>query len=128
MIFRSGPIIESCLHLASIFEKRPPSATYIHFSTSTAIGNFLRAVPASNMPRAEDKTSPALLLFYCFLMVTSAILNSLTYKKMLNSFKSQDPVNHPHNYEFFVNQINVAMYWAVAAIIVRTKAASNPKW
>mgnify|MGYP000554051233 CR=1 FL=1 len=121
------------------------------------------------MPRDEDQKSPGTLLLFCVLMVVSAILNSLSYKKvsvmpfafafcrfserftaalvwtllffscreshpphfplqMLNSFKSQDPENHPHNYEFFVNQINVAMYWAVAAVIVRSKAVRNPKW
>ena len=80
------------------------------------------------MPREEDKTSLPTLLLFCVLMVASAIANSLSYKKMLNSFKSQDPLHHPHNYEFFVNQINVAMYWVVAAGIVRTKAVRNPKW
>jgi len=80
------------------------------------------------MPRKEDHTSPATLMVYCVLMVSTAILNSLTYKKMLNSFKSQDPKNHPHNYEFFVNQINVAMYWFVAALVVRGKAVRNTKW
>ena len=79
------------------------------------------------MPRDEDKKSDTTLIFYCFLMISSAILNSLTYKKMLNAFKSQDS-DHPHNYEFFVNQVNVAMYYLVALIIVQTKAANNPKW
>jgi len=73
------------------------------------------------MPRAEDAISPLLLTLYVLLMILTGVLNSLSYKKMLNAYKSQDPVNHPHNYEFFVNEINVAMYFVLAWFIVLYK-------
>jgi hypothetical protein len=50
------------------------------------------------MPRTEDHISPALLLLYCVLNVSTGIMNSLSYKKMLNAYKSQDP-KYSHNYE-----------------------------
>ncbi|GMH64830.1 hypothetical protein TrLO_g4870 [Triparma laevis f. longispina] len=73
------------------------------------------------MPRLEDRTTPLTLSLYCVLTILTAILNSLTYKKMLNAYKSQDPINFPHNYEFFVNEVNVAMYFAIALGIIYYK-------
>ncbi len=73
------------------------------------------------MPRPEDVRSPVTLAFYCLAMIVTAILNSLSYKKMLNAYKSQEPEKHPHNYEFFVNEVNVAMYFALASVIVMYK-------
>jgi hypothetical protein len=70
------------------------------------------------MPRKEDAVPPLLLAVYVLLQIFSGVANSLSYKKMLNAFKSQDPVNHPHNYEFFVNEMNVAMYFVLALVIV----------
>jgi len=69
------------------------------------------------MPRKEDEVPGLLLLCYCFLNIVTGVLNSLSYKKMLNAFKSQD-ADHPHNYEFFVNQVNVFMYFIVAYGII----------
>ena len=40
---------------------------------------------------------------------------------MLNAYKSQDPSNFPHNYEFFVNEVNVAMYFGIALVIIYYK-------
>ena len=72
------------------------------------------------MPRREDEISSPLLLFYVLMNILTGVLNSLSYKKMLNSFKSQSKSN-PHNYEFFVNQVNVFMYFVVAYGIIYYK-------
>ena len=40
---------------------------------------------------------------------------------MLNAFKSKDPVNHPHDYEFFVNEVNTFMYFVIAFLIIQYK-------
>ena len=59
-------------------------------------------------------------------MIVTAILNSLTYKKMLNAYKSQDPVNFPHNYEFYVNELNVLMYFVTALGIIYYRKHFTP--
>lgn len=53
----------------------------------------------------------------------AAAANSVMFKKMVNSYKGDDP-DHPHDYEFFANQFNVAMYVAMAAAVVLQRRIS----
>jgi hypothetical protein len=82
------------------------------------------------MPRTEDEVATPVLLLYVVLNLVTGVMNSLSYKRMLNSFKSQDPAS-PHNYEFFVNQVNVFMYFVVAYFIIiykRFVPDNGPHW
>jgi hypothetical protein len=50
------------------------------------------------------------------------------FKKMLNAYKSDDP-DHPHQYEFFVNEFNVFLYVVLAAmVVVRRRVQRGARW
>ena len=85
----------------------------------------------SNMsPPPEDSVSQSRMVVYVVLSILSVVGNAVTYKKMLNKYKSAEPsrrsilssgsgaLGHesaytPHNYEFFVNQFNIVIYCAM---------------
>jgi uncharacterized membrane protein (DUF106 family) len=56
--------------------------------------------------------------------IVAAVANSLTYKVLLNKYKSSEHKHAPsqHNYEFFVNQFNVMIYVFMSLIVLTLKA------
>lgn len=74
--------------------------------------------------KAKKATSPRVAI-YVGSSIIAAVANALTFKHLLNKFKSR-PVRGDtgHDYEFFVNQINVAIYVFMCLAIVSVKAIS----
>lgn len=85
--------------------------------------------------------SQSRMVVYVVLSILSVVGNAVTYKKMLNKYKSAEPsrrsilssgsgaLGHesaytPHNYEFFVNQFNIVIYCALSGAILVWKAAT----
>jgi len=81
-------------------------------------------------PPAKDGASTARMAFFMTSSIIASALNTITFKHMLNQYKSQDPA-HPHNYEFFVNQWNVFLYVVLASTVVLRRVIlrrSGRKW
>ena len=93
----------------------------------------------SSLQSDRESISETRKITYVALSVLSCVANAVTYKKMLNKYKSSPPASKmlssssgaageeeyvPHNYEFFVNQFNIVIYCALSGAILVWKAAT----
>jgi hypothetical protein len=58
------------------------------------------------MPERE-KVSTQLIIFYVAALLVSSVANSISFKQLLNHYKTRPDVapEKAHDYEFFVNQV-----------------------
>ena len=66
--------------------------------------------------------SPLVQAAMVFSIVVLSVGNTLTFKAMLNGYRAKD---NSHDYEFFVNQLNVLLYLVITGTICGTCRASR---
>jgi drug/metabolite transporter (DMT)-like permease len=88
------------------------------------------AAHAADEHEPAKKDTHARMAFFMASSIIASALNTITFKHMLNAYKSQDPA-HPHDYEFFVNQWNVFLYVCLASLVVLRRVClrrSGRRW